>query len=230
MKPGWPKWNPWLCGCSLSKGNQPPQHQNHPDKMLKLRSRGLYPSVELRQPLKLISFPAKGSAPALQGQEHSAPSPLPPCLSFPLVKGGGGLEKKETPSPPQPLLLLEAFLWLCRGADSSSMSLRAEQRGWAAALVVIHVSLYICLSVFSQQSAVTGRGVQRLWPSNVFCKGILSPEPAPARICALGERWDAGNQRGLRQFLGSCPHFGGSAMGLGVGGHRQCEQWGLQLL
>lgn len=84
MKPGWPKCPP---RCSLDKGNQPPHHQNDPDKTL--RSWGLHPGVRLCQPLRLTSCPTKGSVPVLQGQEGSAPSPLLPCLSFPLVKGRG---------------------------------------------------------------------------------------------------------------------------------------------
>lgn len=71
--------------------------------------------------------------------------------------------------------------------------------------------------------------MQRLWPSDVFCKGILSPEPAPARICAWGDVgcWEP---KGLKAVFGQLPRFGGSAMGLRAGEHRQCEQWGLQLL
>jgi len=87
MKPGWPKCHPCLCGRSPGKGNQPPQHRNHPDKMPNVMFWGLHPSVELHQPSKLISCPAKGSVPALWGQKCS--SPLAPWLSFPLVKGGG---------------------------------------------------------------------------------------------------------------------------------------------
>ena len=100
MKPGLPKCHPWLCERSPSKGNQPPLRQNNPDKMPKLRSRGLHPGVELCQPLKLTGCPAKGSAPVLWGQERSAPSPLPPCLSFPLVKGTWDQKAKKPPASP----------------------------------------------------------------------------------------------------------------------------------
>ena len=53
--------------------------------------------------------------------------------------------------------------------------------------MLIHASLYVCLSVPPCQSVVTGRGVQHLRSSNAFCKGVLSPEPVATGICALGE-------------------------------------------
>lgn len=46
MKPGWLKCHLWLPRCRLGEGNQAPQHQNHPDKMLKLMSGGLHPKKD----------------------------------------------------------------------------------------------------------------------------------------------------------------------------------------
>lgn len=160
----------------MGEESQTPQHQNDPDKMLKLTSWG-YIQGKASSTFKAHQLPCEGLCSWAEGPGLGL-TLLPPCLSFPFVKLGE-IEMKKKKKNLSLLLCLRTSLGLCCGVGSCSTSLGGEQGGQAVVLALIHVSLYVCLPVPPCQSAVPvaippllKRGLEsRTTPSWGLCTG-----------------------------------------------------------